>query len=196
MSAPRGTRGKRRRVALEQPALRGQEARQLLELRAAERGIQVRQPVVESDLVVAVLPAMRHFGGGREVLGGTRKLCIVGEDRAAAAGGDGLVAVETERAKQSEGAGVAPRIVLPSDSAASSTSARLKSRATASSAVEIDRMTEDVHRHERANARPVARLTQRPRRISAATAQIFAQRARVDAERALLAVHKMGRAPQ
>ena len=40
---------------------------------------------------------MRQLGGGREVLGPAAELLVVGEDRAAAAGGDDLVAVEAQR---------------------------------------------------------------------------------------------------
>ena len=47
-------RGERGRVGFGQAALLSHEARQLLQLRATESGIDVGQSVVESDLIVHV----------------------------------------------------------------------------------------------------------------------------------------------
>ena len=51
-------------------------------------------------------PAVGTLGRGGEVLGVTRQFRIIGQNGAAAACGDDLVTVETERAQFAEGAGV------------------------------------------------------------------------------------------
>jgi hypothetical protein len=56
-------------------------------------------------------PAMRQFGGGGDVFGDAGEFRVVGEDRAAAAGGDGLVAVETKGSKAAESARMAAVVV-------------------------------------------------------------------------------------
>ena len=49
-----------------------------------------------ADLVVDIIPAMRKFSSGCQMLGALRKVCIIGQYRAAAASGDGLVAVKAQ----------------------------------------------------------------------------------------------------
>src|SRR5581483_12432517 len=69
--------------------------------------LQVGEAIVVADLVVKI------FGAGQarlrgEVLGAARELRVVGGEHAAAAGGDGLVAIEREAADAPDGADVPP----------------------------------------------------------------------------------------
>ncbi len=78
--------------------LLAEEAVELLELGATECRVQVRQAVVEADLVVDEGPFARQLCRRRQVLGAAAKLLVIGQDGAAAAGGDDLVAVEASSA--------------------------------------------------------------------------------------------------
>ncbi len=75
----------------------GEQLGELLELGDAERGRDVRQAIVEADLVVVVGPPGQP-GLGRQVAGSTREGLLVGDEHPAAAGRDELVAVEAEAA--------------------------------------------------------------------------------------------------
>jgi len=55
--------GKGGAIAFIQPALGGKKARQLFQLRAAERGVEVGDADIVADLIVNGVPAMRAFGG-------------------------------------------------------------------------------------------------------------------------------------
>ena len=92
----------------------GEERVDLLQLGEAERGADVRQAVVEADLVVVVgEPGQPRLG--REVAGAPGERLVVGHEHPAAAGGDELVAVEAEAADPPDradlAAGVAARAV-------------------------------------------------------------------------------------
>ena len=87
---------KRMAVFLRELAFCGEKAGQLLHLGAAQCGVDIGQAVVVANLVVDEQPFVRHLGGGGEVLGEFAQLLVVGEDGAAAAGGDDLVAVEAQ----------------------------------------------------------------------------------------------------
>ena len=65
-------------------------------MREAERGVEVRHAVVEADFVVIELDTAGNARGGCEVLGARAQIGIGGEQRAAAASGDDLVAVEAQ----------------------------------------------------------------------------------------------------
>src|ERR1700761_3010086 len=85
--------------------------RQPLHLRAAERRIEIRQTVVVASLVVNEFVGMRNLGGRCDVLGSRRQLAVIRQDHAAGAGGDHLVAVEAQRRKLAEPAGMASATV-------------------------------------------------------------------------------------
>lgn len=89
-----------------QLAFVGDENLKLLQLGAAQCRIQVGQAVVVADLVVDVFVWMGLLGGGGDVFGAGAQ-GLVGEDHAAPAGGDDLVAIEAQRAQEADGTGVA-----------------------------------------------------------------------------------------
>src|SRR5262249_29174214 len=68
--------------------------------RAAERSVDVRKPIVVTDLVVQERPSVRLLGSGGEMLGRARDLGIDRDDRTAPARGHRLVAVEAQASAQ------------------------------------------------------------------------------------------------
>src|SRR6185437_13861298 len=95
--ADAGDTGKNAIIGGRQRALSCEEAVDLLELGAAQCGVQIGQAIIEADFIMHEGPFVRQFCGGRDVLGAATEFLVVGQDRAAAAGGDDLVAVETQR---------------------------------------------------------------------------------------------------
>ena len=137
------------RVALEQAALFGEKHRKLLELSATQGCIEVRHSIVVADLVVAILPSMRQFRRGGDVLGAPGELRIVGDDGASPAGGNGLVAVEAEGTHEPERAGMSS-----ANGAADATRLHLPARSNENPGQRpctpsiSSGMSERVHRHE------------------------------------------------
>ena len=78
---------------------------------AAKGGVDIGQAVIIAGHVMHELPGMGHLGGGSDVLGKLTQFIIIGDDHAAAAGGDGFVAVETEYAQLTKSARV-PALVI------------------------------------------------------------------------------------
>ena len=68
----------------------------MLQLGTAKRSIDIRHTVVITDMVVFELPAMRYFGLGSKMFGKCPQVLVHKQQHAAAARGDGLVAVETQ----------------------------------------------------------------------------------------------------
>ena len=101
-------------VAIIKAPLRSKHVGKLLKLCAAERRIDVWQAVVVANFIMPILPGMRQLCGGGDVLRTPCKLWIVDEDGTTTAGGDGLVAIKTQRPHTPERTGM-PAVVVTAE---------------------------------------------------------------------------------
>lgn len=90
-------------VRVEDFAFAFEELGEEFELGGAESGLEVGHAVVVTDLIVDEFDGF-DFGGGAEVAGVLDEVFVVGDEHAAAAGGDEFVAVEAEAADGADGA--------------------------------------------------------------------------------------------
>ena len=95
------------------------------------------------------IPALGKTRGIGQVLCGARQLAIVAHDRAAAAGGDGLVAVEAEHADAARAADRASPILAAERLGGILHQREPQVARKRGDCVEIDRMSVEVHRHDR-----------------------------------------------
>ena len=185
--------GKGRLVAGVEAALGGQKVRQLLQLGAAEGGVEVGQAVVEAGLVVDIGPGVGQLGGGGQVLGAPGQVGVVGEDGAPAAGGDDLVAVEAEDAQPAAGASMAALVMAAEGFRGVFHQDEVVVVGQGQQAGEVAGVAEGVHRHQHAQrpagvaVDPVAALG------GGAVPQPVAQGLGVEAEGVAGAVGEMGR---
>jgi len=184
-----------RSVAREQAALGLEKPWELLELSTAERGVEVGHTVVVADLIVVVFPAVRHFRGGRQVPGAGGQIGVIREDRTAAAGGNGLVAIEAQGSHHTEGSGMST-----CHDATEGFGRVLDERETEimrhrEQALDVGRVAEHVHRHERAqHATGSAIHTSTAAQLGGST-QIVAQGARIKPQSAFLTIRKVRQRP-
>ena len=154
-------------ISLRELPLSLQHVRQLLQLRATERRVDVRHPVIVADLVVQEVPAVRRARRRGQVLGAPRQFASLVRHRAAAAGGDDLVAVEAERGDAAKIPACAAR-----DNTSQATRRRPRSEPASSASARstrasmIGRMAEHVHRHQRLDRRAGAPVDAHRRRRS------------------------------
>ena len=178
-------------IALREPPFRGDELVKLLQLGDPERGIKIGQPVVPANLVVQKGPFVLRLRGRGQMLCPAGKDRIVGQNRAAPASRDDLIAVKAQHAGGAEAAAGPAAIAAAQGFGRVLDDRQAEFGADTGKRIHIRRMTENMDRHNSADhpaRHPVHQPVVAPKRnLRQMTTQLYW----IDAEALRLAVDEV-----